>query len=314
MSPRTPASHPAPPPPRLVVVGSVGLDSIETAEARCEEALGGSAVYACAAASFFARTGMVGIVGEDFRAADRRRLERLGLDLRGLQTAPGRTFRWWGVYDRDMNNRSTRETQLNVFAHFEPALPAPYRAAPFVFLGNIAPALQRMVLAQISRPRLVMADTMDMWIRETPGDLNDVLRHVDIVAVNESEARHLSGEENLFAAARRIRRMGPSHVLVKKGEHGAFLLGPHGTMIAPAYPVERVRDPTGAGDAFAGGFMGALAAGGRVTPAALRRALTVGTVMASFIVEAFSLRRLERADGAAIRTRMDALRAMVRPG
>lgn len=296
--------------PRLVVVGSIGLDTIETPHGSCVEALGGSAVYACAAASFYARTGMVGIVGHDFPAHAPRTLARMGVDLQGFQSVPGRTFRWSGVYSRNMDERSTLSTELNVFADFRPELPPAYRSAPFVFLANIAPALQLRVLDQVRRPKFVMADTMDMWIRETPSDLRRVLRRVDLVAVNESEARHLTGIHNLLAAAAHIRRMGPRWVLVKKGEHGSLLIGPGDTILVPAYPLEDVRDPTGAGDAFAGGFMGVLASEQRVTGASLRRAMLAGTVIASFAVEDFSFKRLARLRPAQLRRRTDLFRRM----
>ncbi|MBP7276503.1 MAG: sugar kinase [Kiritimatiellae bacterium] len=295
---------------RLIVVGSIGLDSIETPYGSCTEVLGGSAVYACAAASFHTRTGMVGIVGHDFPAHAPRTLSRMGVDLRGFQSMPGRTFRWSGVYSQNMDERSTRCTELNVFAEFRPELPPSYRSAGYIFLANVAPALQLRVLDQIRRPKFVLADTMDMWIRETPSDLREVLRRVDMIAVNESEARHLSGIHNLLAAAAHIRKMGPRWVLVKKGEHGSLLIGPGDTILVPAYPLEEVRDPTGAGDAFAGGFMGVLASERRITGASLRRAMLAGTVIASFAVEDFSIKRLARLRPADLRRRTDMFRRM----
>ena len=296
--------------PRLVVVGSIGLDTVETPYGSCAEALGGSAIYGCAAASFYTRTGMVGIVGHDFPAHAPRTLARMGVDLQGFQSVPGRTFRWSGVYSQNMDERSTRSTELNVFADFRPELPESYRSAPFVFLANIAPALQLRVLDQIRRPKFVMADTMDMWIRETPHDLKQVLRRVDLIAVNESEARHLTGIHNLLAAAAHIRKMGPKWVLVKKGEHGSLLLGPGDIVLVPAYPLEEVRDPTGAGDSFAGGFMGVLASEQRVNGSSLRRAMLAGTVVASFAVEDFSFNRLARLRPAILRRRTELFRRM----
>lgn len=296
--------------PQLVVVGSVGLDSIRTAEAYCEDVLGGSCVYACAAASFFVRTGMVGVVGTDYPASGLRLMNKLGVDLAGLQRVEGKTFRWSGVYEKNMDHRSTLSTHLNVFADFQPELPEAYRSAPFVFLANIAPALQLHVLDQVKKPRFVMADTMDLWIRETRADVLKVLRRVHMIALNESEARMLTGAHNLVTAARAILQLGPRHVLIKKGEHGSMLFSARSIFLTPAFPLEQVKDPTGAGDTFAGGFMGRLAAGGRVTATALERAMRYGSVTASFTVEAFSLNRLAKTTRAQIEQRAVALKKM----
>lgn len=287
-----PRSRPAP--IQLVIVGSVGLDTVETPAVRRAEALGGSASYACAAASFFTRTGMVGVVGSDFGKGYLDIYRGFGFDLAGLQVREGRTFRWSGVYEENMDNRRTLATELNVFAEFMPELPENYRQAPFLFLANIAPALQLRVLDQMRKPRFVVADTMDLWINTALADLKKVIRRVDLLTLNESEARHLTGERMLIKAARKLLGWGPRHILIKKGEHGAVLFSKRGTFLMPAYPLEEVKDPTGAGDTFAGGFIGQLAAGGKVTEEALRLAMLVGSVIASFNVEAFSLDRLRK--------------------
>ena len=266
--------------------------------------------YACAAASFFARTGMVGVVGEDFPLAHRAVYEAFGIDLAGLARAPGRTFRWQGVYDADLINRRTLRTELNVFESFAPELPAAYREAPFLLLGNIAPGLQRRVLEQMRRPKFVVADTMDLWINTARAELLEVLERVDLLTLNDAEARLLTGRHHLPQCARAIREWGPRYVVIKKGEHGAMLFGERRVFLAPAYPVETVVDPTGAGDCFAGGLIGALAAGGRVTPARLRRALLQGSVVASFGVEDFSLERLRRLRRSDLGRRLAELRRM----
>jgi sugar/nucleoside kinase (ribokinase family) len=295
----------------LVVVGSVGLDTVETAMSRWTERLGGSVSYACAAARLFAKTGMVGVVGTDFPATYRNLYRRIGIDIAGLQVAEGRTFRWSGVYEADMINRRTLSTELNVFAEFRPDLPASYTKAPFVLLGNIAPALQMHVLRQMRHARFVLADTMDLWIRTAGADLKKVIRRVDMLALNDSEARLLTGESNLKAAGRRILRMGPRYVVIKKGEHGALLMGEGGLAVFPAYPVDMVRDPTGAGDAFAGAFMGFLAAHGRVAPSAVREAMVAGSVVASFAVEGVGLDGLSRLTRLKVESRRRELMAMV---
>ena len=299
--------------PKLVVVGSIGLDTVRTPSAVREDVLGGSVSYACAAASHFVRTGMVGVVGTDFPPAGRTLFRRLGIDLRGLQIESGRTFRWSGVYARNMNNRRTLKTELNVFESFQPRLPPSYRRAPFVFLANIAPALQLHVLdSMAARPAFVMADTMDLWIRIANADLRRLVARVDLLTVNESEAHHFTGRRNLVLAARELLEMGPSHVLIKRGEYGSILFSRDGIRIVPAFPLETVADPTGAGDAFAGGLMGFLAAGGRVSTPAIVRAMQYGSVVASFNVEAFSLDRLAAVDRAAIEARTALFRRMCR--
>jgi len=300
------------PGPSLVIVGSIGLDTIETPAARRAEQLGGSVSYACAAASFFARTGMVGVTGTDFPRRHLGLFRRMGIDTAGLQRRQGRTFRWSGVYEQDLNRRRTLATELNVFADFAPDLPAAYRVAPFVFLANIAPDLQLRVLDQMRKPRFVMADTMDLWIETARPALLELVRRTDLLTVNESEARHLTGRASLPAAAADLRRRGPRYVIVKKGEHGSLLAGPGGLFVMPAYPLETVRDPTGAGDTFAGAFMGRLAAAGRVDERNLRRAMGYASVVASFAVEGFSLDRLRRLTRPEIEHRLAALRRMCR--
>ena len=299
---------------QLVIVGSIGLDTVATPRDRREEILGGSVSYACAAASFFARVGMVGIVGNDFPESCVDLYRRFGIDLAGLQRAAGRTFRWSGVYEADLNSRRTLLTELNVFGSFMPELPAAYRRAPFVFLANISPELQLHVLSQAEAPKFVAADTMDLWIATAREPLMKVIRSVDLLTLNESEARLLAGEHNLVKAARRILEWGPEHVIVKKGEHGALLFSRQGTAAIPAFPLEDVLDPTGAGDTFAGGLMGALAETGGVDAATLRRAMAYGAVVASFGVEAFSLERLERLTRAEIEARLGAYRQLTHFG
>ena len=278
-----------------VIVGSVGIDTVETPTDRRERILGGSASYACAAASFYARrVGMVGVVGTDFPAAYRKLYRRFSIDSAGLQVVPGETFRWSGVYEANMDNRRTLSTELNVFASFSPELPEAYRAAPFLFLANISPALQLHVLEQVKRPRFVMLDTMDLWINTARETLCEVIGRVDLLTLNESEARHFSGRHALLAAARHLLDLGPRYVCIKKGEHGSLLFTRKSIFIMPAFPLEVVRDPTGAGDTFAGGVLGALARGGMVNDRAIRNAMMVGSVLASFGVEDFSLDRLAR--------------------
>jgi cytidine kinase len=297
-------------PPAVVIVGSVGLDEIETPRTKRKNQLGGSASYACAAASFFARPGMVGVVGTDFPARCRATYRRFGIDLAGLQARAGRTFRWGGAYEENMNNRRTLFTELNVFAEFSPELPEAYRGAPYLFLANIQPALQLHVLRQMRRPRFILLDTMDLWINTAFGDLIDVIGRVDMLTVNESEARHLAGEPNLVRAARRLLDLGPRYVAIKRGEYGSMLFSARGIALVPAFPLDDVRDPTGAGDTFAGAFLGALARAGRIGEDAIRAAMTYGSVVASFGVEDFSLNRLGRLGRADIEARARELRRM----
>jgi sugar/nucleoside kinase (ribokinase family) len=295
----------------VVVVGSVGLDTIETPHHRREEVLGGSASFACAAASFFSKVGMVGVVGTDFPSTCRDTYDAFKIDCAGLQVVSGETFRWSGVYEQNMDQRRTLHTALNVFADFTPALPEAYRHAPYYFLANINPELQLHVLEQAVQPRFVIADTMDLWIEIARGPLTEVIRRVDMLTLNESEARHYTGKHNLITAASALLELGPHYVLIKKGEHGALLFSRLSTFIVPAFPLELVVDPTGAGDTFAGGMMGALASLDDLGDSALRQSMVYGTVTASFGVESFSLDRLLALDRAAIEERVGWLRQMV---
>jgi sugar/nucleoside kinase (ribokinase family) len=244
------------------------------------------------AASFFSPVNLVGVVGHDFGEAQLAAFRARPIDLEGLERMDGKTFHWQGRYSLDLNSRETICTDLNVFELFEPKIPAPYRGSEVVFLGNIDPVLQRKVLQQVVRPRVVACDTMNFWIKGKPAELRETLRHVQILLINDQEARELSGEWNLVKAARAIRAMGPATLVVKKGEHGVLMFGEEGCFAAPALPLEVVFDPTGAGDTFAGGFVGYLAGTGQEGDAALRRAVIMGSAMASFCVEAFSLDRL----------------------
>jgi len=276
----------------LVVVGSVALDTVITPSERRSNVLGGSVSYACLAASFFSKVGMVGVIGRDFPGHGIRTYTKAGIDITGLQKADGKTFRWAGEYEADMNNRKTLSTELNVFAGFEPELPESYRNSPFLFLANISPELQIHVLSQVRKPKFVAVDTMDLWIKTAKSSLARLFNRVNLIMVNDSEARMLSGESNLARAASSILGMGPEYVIVKKGEHGAVLFSRSGRFMVPAFPVDNVLDPTGAGDTFAGGFMGFLAMSGKVDWDSLRRAMLYGSVIASFGVEAFSVERL----------------------
>ena len=275
----------------IAVVGSVAFDTIETPTARAVDVLGGSATHFAVAASYFVPVHLVAVVGEDFPPAAREFLAARGIDLTGLEVRPGRTFRWTGRYHEDMNVRDTLDLQLNVFANFQPRLGAATRAVPYVFLANIDPTLQEGVLAQFAKPALVACDTMNHWIESARGPLEALLPKIDLLIVNDEEARLLSGERNVSRAARHILAQGPRSVLIKRGEYGAILFSPDSVFAVPAYPLESVFDPTGAGDSFAGGVMGHLAATGEHSETALRRAIVYGSVLASFMVEDFGSRR-----------------------
>jgi sugar/nucleoside kinase (ribokinase family) len=279
----------------LLVVGSVALDSVETPFGKVQDALGGSATYFSYSASFFTQVRLVAIVGQDFPEPHLRLLKDRGVDLAGLQVSAGKTFRWRGAYGYDLNEARTLDTQLNVFADFQPSLAEGLRRVPFLFLANIDPELQLEVLRQMAvRPKLVALDTMNFWIQGKRDALVRVLGEVDVVTINDGEARQLAGEPNLVKAARVIAGMGPKTVVVKRGEYGALMLSDGAFFIVPAYPLDSVFDPTGAGDTFAGGFMGYLARQDAVDAATLRRGIVHGSVMASFTVEDFSLERLKR--------------------
>lgn len=276
----------------LLVVGSVALDSVETPFGKREDVVGGSATFFSTAASLFTPVQLVAVVGEDFPAEHVSFLQSRGIDLAGLTRAKGKTFRWKGSYSYQLNEAKTLDTQLNVFADFSPELPAAYRSAEFVFLGNIDPTLQARVLDQVQRPKLVAADTMNFWIQGKREALLKTLARVDLLFVNDAEARQLAGEANIVKAAKAIQKMGPRRVAIKRGEYGALLFDGDQICGAPAMPLEDVFDPTGAGDTFAGGFLGHVARTGKLDHANLRKALGVGTVVASFTVEQFSLDRL----------------------
>lgn len=277
----------------LLVVGSVALDSVETPFGRKEDILGGSATYFSTSASFFTPARVVAVVGEDFPEAHLNFLRGRGIDLEGLTRESGRTFRWKGRYGYELNEAQTLDTQLNVFQAFSPKLPESYRDTPYVFLGNIHPELQAQVLDQVRAPKLVAADTMNFWINGSRAALLKTLKRVNLLFVNDAEARQLAGEHNVVKAARAILAMGPQRVVIKRGEYGALLFDQEHIFACPAFPLAEVFDPTGAGDTFAGGFMGALATStGGPDAAVLRRAMVMGSVMASFTVEKFSLERL----------------------
>jgi sugar/nucleoside kinase (ribokinase family) len=278
----------------ILVVGSVAFDSVETPFGKAEKVLGGSASFFSVAASFFVPVNLVGVVGRDFGEKERAAFAGRDIDLGGLEEADGLTFHWGGKYSFDLNSRDTLFTDLNVFQSFKPKIPAAYRASKQVFLGNIDPELQRDVLDQVEKPDLVACDTMNFWISGRLEELKKTLARVDVLLINDAEARQLSGEWNLVKAARAIRGMGPKTLVLKKGEHGVIMFTDQGAFAAPAYPLEEVFDPTGAGDTFAGGFLGYLAGAPARDEATLRRAVVMGSTLASFCVEAFSLDRLLR--------------------
>jgi sugar/nucleoside kinase (ribokinase family) len=297
----------------LLVVGSVALDSVETPFGKVQEVLGGSATYFSYSASFFTQVRLLATVGNDFPRDHVQLLSNRGVDVAGLKTSAGRTFRWKGEYGYDLNEAKTLDTQLNVLAEFRPSLDERLRKVPFLFLANIDPELQLDVLHQMAgRPRLVALDTMNFWIQGKRDALVRVLAEVDVVTINDGEARQLAKEPNLVKAARTIASMGPRTVVVKRGEYGAMLMTDGAFFMVPAYPLESVFDPTGAGDTFAGGFMGYLAGQDDVSAAAMRRAMVNGSVMASFTVEDFSLNRLTRLDPAQIAERYRAFHDLVR--
>ncbi len=282
----------------VLVVGSVALDSVETPFGKADEVLGGSATYFSASASHFTEVRLVGVVGDDYPVDRFEPLAARGVDLAGLQRAEGASFRWRGRYRHDLNTAETLETHLGVFSHFSPQIPEQFRSAPYVFLANIDPRLQLEVLSQVERPKLVACDTMNFWIESRRPDLLELLERVDLITLNDAEARQLTEKSNLVQAARWILDRGPRHVIIKKGEHGAFMFTRETIFFAPAYPLESVFDPTGAGDSFAGGFMGYLARTGDLSETNMRRAVVYGSAMGSFAVEKFSIGRLlEISDG-----------------
>jgi sugar/nucleoside kinase (ribokinase family) len=276
----------------VLVVGSVALDSVETPFGKADNVIGGSGTFFSASASHLSPVQLVGVVGDDYPMDQLEPLRSRGVDMAGLEQMSGRSFRWRGRYRHDLNSAETLETHLGVFSHFSPKIPAQFRSAPFVFLANIDPRLQLDVLRQVERPTLVACDTMNFWIESRRPDLVELIKHVDLITLNDGEARQLTDCTNLVKAARWIMERGPSMVIIKKGEHGAFLFKERSIFFAPAYPLEDVFDPTGAGDSFAGGFMGYVARTGDLSDENLRRAVVYGSAMGSFAVERFSVQRL----------------------
>jgi len=296
---------------KLWIVGSIGIDDIKTRTEDRKDLLGGSLPFSTAAASFFTHAAAVGVVGDDFPAEFASRWEKFGTDLSGVQHVMGSTFRWAGVYDDNMIERETLKTELGVFADFKPKLPASCKEVPFILLGNIQPELQLHVLRQAKGPKFVALDTMNLWIDIARPALIKVIKKVDLLTVNDGEARMLSGKWNMRECADELLKMGPSYVIIKRGEHGALLFSKKGIFIAPAYPVEKVVDPTGAGDSYAGAFMGYLAQRGRVSDKALREALLYASVVASFGVEGFSLECFEGLKFSQIERRMKQMLKMI---
>ena len=295
----------------VLVVGSVALDSVETPFGRADDVLGGSGTYFSSSASHFGPVQLVGVVGSDYPVEKLEPLRARGVDLGGLERAEGESFRWRGRYRHDLNSAETLETRLGVFSHFRPNIPAEFRRAPFVFLANIDPRLQLDVLGQVERPTLVACDTMNFWIESRRPDLLALLKRVDLVTLNDAEARQLTEQANLVKAARWIMERGPRYVIIKKGEHGAFMFHGRSIFFAPAYPLENVFDPTGAGDSFAGGFIGYLASTGDLSEAGMRRAVVYGSAMGSFAVEKFSNERLLELTRDDIETRMREIHRLV---
>ena len=295
----------------LLIVGSIALDTVKTPVEEHSDLLGGSASYAALAASYFSAVRLVGIVGDDFPQKELEFWQSRKIDIAGVQRASGKTFRWSGEYSWDLNTRETHSTALNVFETFNPSLPDSYRQTDFVLLANIAPSLQSHVLDQIEQPRFVVADTMNLWIETTRADLDALLPRVDLLILNDSEAREMTKETSLIKAGRAIRKMGPRYVAIKKGEHGALLFGENEFFSCGAYPLEDIHDPTGAGDTFAGGMAGFLAGNVRnVSFTDLRKAIIYGSVLASYCVEAFSLERLRNLSDEQIRERYEMFKLM----
>src|SRR5688500_12039145 len=295
----------------VLVVGSVALDSVETPFGKADNVIGGSGTFFSASASHLSPVQLVGVVGDDYPMAELEPLKKRGVDMAGLEQASGESFRWRGRYRHDLNSAETLETRLGVFSHFSPKIPEQFRKAPFVFLANIDPRLQLDVLRQVQRPKLVACDTMNFWIESRRPDIIELIKHVDLITLNDGEARQLTEKTNLVQAAQWIMARGPRHVIIKKGEHGAYMFSSNSIFFAPAYPLENVFDPTGAGDAFAGGFIGYLSATGDLSEANMRRAVICGSVMGSFAVERFSIDRLMTVTRPEIDQRMTEMRRLV---
>lgn len=296
----------------ILVVGSIALDTVETRRGKVTDSPGGSALYFSAAASFFAPVNIVGVVGEDFDFSEIAFLEKKKVDMSGLQVEKGETFRWGGRYHDDMNYRDTLFTYLNVFETFHPVIPPAYRKSEFVFLANIDPALQLEVLSHMASPTLTVLDTMNFWISGKREELDEVIRKVDILILNDEELRELTGSPNLTAASSTLLKDGLKGLVIKKGEHGALLITADDYFATPAFPVTEVVDPTGAGDTFAGGFVGYLASCKRLTKNSFRRAVAYGSAIASFNVESFSYNRLKEIEMEDIENRLLLFRQMTR--
>ncbi|NOZ22864.1 MAG: sugar kinase [Planctomycetes bacterium] len=296
----------------LLVVGSVALDTVETPYGRLEDGLGGSAVYFSYAASFFTRVRLVGVVGQDFPQEFVDLIGSRDVDTAGLQIVDGKTFRWSGAYEGAMNEAETKKVELNVFGDFQPEIPEAFRDSEFVFLANGSPVTQKHVVDQMTNRKFAVADTMNLWIENTRDELLELLKVVDGIVLNDGEARMLTEEANLVQAAKSIQGMGPRLVVIKKGEHGAMLVSDEALFVLPAYPVETVKDPTGAGDSFAGGMMGYLAEQEEVTEGTLKKALAYGTMCASFNVEDFSLNRFQQIGRQDIDGRLEQYLSMLR--
>ena len=296
----------------VLIVGTTALDSIKTPNAENPRLLGGSASHAAVAASFFSPVKLVGGVGEDFPKKYIELYRRHKIDLAGLQILPGKTFHWSGEYELNMNNRRTLATELGVIETFSPTLPKSYQSAPFVLLGNIAPALQHRVLDQMRRPKFVVADSMDLWLNIALADLLKLLPRIDGFVLNDSEAHQLTKEDNVFAALKKIHALGPKYVIIKKGSHGSILSGPKGFFICPAYPLHKIVDPTGAGDSFVGGMMGYLATARGSIDSNIRRAMVYGSVTASFCCEGFGLNRTTKTKRADIEKRVKELEKLTK--
>ena len=288
----------------ILVVGSVALDSVETPFGSADRVIGGSAVFFAAAASLLCPVRVVGVVGDDYPFEELDFLTERGVDLSGVERGEGESFFWAGRYTYDLNSRDTLETRLGVFGDFKPRVPDAFKDSRYVFLGNIDPVLQMQVLDQVREPAAVICDTMNFWIEGSREALVELLKRVDILMVNDAEARQLAGDHNLLKAARWIQERGPRFVVVKKGEHGAILFGPDWMFFVPGFPLEVIFDPTGAGDAFAGGFVGYVASVDSQEPDDLRRAMVYGSVMGSFAVESFSVDRFHSLDEGAILRRI----------
>ena len=296
---------------QLLVVGSIALDSVKTPFGEVDDVVGGSATYFSISASYFTDVCVVGTVGTDFPQSYADFMAGRGIDLQGMERVEGETFRWKGEYSYDLNEAKTLDTQLNVFADFKPNLPESYRHCPYVFLANIDPELQLDVLKQVNNPRLVACDTMNFWIDGKREALVETLSHVNLVVINEAEARELAEEPNIILAARKILSWGPDTLIIKRGEYGALMVTNDEIFFAPGYPLEFVYDPTGAGDTFAGGLMGYIASCDNFSPSVLRQAMVMGSVMASFNVEDFSLNRLGEVQYDEIRTRFSEFKQLV---